>query len=65
MKHIHPIIKLIVVTILATYITYLLGITNYLTAGILAMISIQKTKRLSIIIAFTFVATSDISYVFN
>ena len=52
MKHIHPIIKLIVVTILATYITYLLGITNYLTAGILAMISIQKTKRLSIIIAF-------------
>lgn len=51
MKHIHPIIKLIAVTILATYITYLLGITNYLTAGILAMISIQKTKRLSINIA--------------
>lgn len=51
MKHIHPIVKLIVVTVLATYITYLLGITNYLTAGILAMISIQKTKRLSISIA--------------
>ena len=51
MKHIHPIVKIIVVTILATYITYLLGITNYLTAGIVAMISIQKTKRLSINIA--------------
>lgn len=51
MKHIHPIIKLITVTILATYVTYLLGITNYLTAGILAMISIQKTKLLSFTIA--------------
>jgi len=51
MKHIHPIIKLIVVTILATYISYLFGITNYLAAGILAMISIQKTKSLSLNIA--------------
>ena len=51
MKHIHPVVKIIVVTILATYVTYLLGITNYLTAGIVAMISIQKTKRLSINIA--------------
>lgn len=51
MKHIHPIVKIITVTILATYITYSLGITNYLTAGIVAMISIQKTKRLSITIA--------------
>ena len=51
MKHIHPVVKLIVVTILATYITYLLNITNYLSAGILAMISIQKTKRLSLNIA--------------
>lgn len=51
MKHIHPIIKIIAVTMLATYITYLLGITNYLTAGIVAMISIQKTKQLSINIA--------------
>ncbi len=51
MKHIHPIIKLIVVTILATYISYLIGITYYLAAGILAMISIQKTKSLSLRIA--------------
>ena len=51
MKHIHPIIKLIVVTILATYISYLIGITHYLAAGILAMISIQKTKSLSLKIA--------------
>ena len=51
MKHIHPIIKLIVVTLLATYISYLFGITNYLAAGILAMISIQKTKSLSLNIA--------------
>lgn len=51
MKHIHPIVKLISVTILATYLAYLLGITNYLAAGILAMISIQKTKRLSLNIA--------------
>lgn len=52
MKHIHPIIKLVIVTVLATYISYLLGITNYLTAGIVAMISIQKTKKQSINIAF-------------
>ncbi|MBU1020831.1 MAG: hypothetical protein KJ847_06400 [Firmicutes bacterium] len=51
MKHIHPIIKLVVVTILATYISYLLGLTNYLAAGILAMITIQKTKSLSLTIA--------------
>lgn len=51
MKNKHSIIKMIAVTLLATYITYLLGITNYLSAGILAMISIQKTKRLSIRIA--------------
>jgi uncharacterized membrane protein YgaE (UPF0421/DUF939 family) len=51
MKHIHPIVKLVVVTILATYISFLLGITNYLAAGILAMITIQKTKSLSLKIA--------------
>ncbi len=51
MKHIHPIIKLVVVTVLATTISYLLGITYYLAAGILAMISIQKTKSLSLNIA--------------
>ncbi len=52
MKHIHSIIKVAVVTILATVIAYLLGITNYLSAGILAMISIQQTKSLSLLIAF-------------
>ena len=51
MKSIHPIIKSVSVTILATLIAYSLGITNYLTAGILAMISIQKTKSLSLEIA--------------
>ena len=65
MKHIHPIVKLIVVTILATYVTYLLGITNYLTAGIVAMISIQKTKRLSISIAGKRTVLVLISLVFS
>lgn len=51
MKHIHPIIKSIAVAILATLIAYGLGVTNYLTAGIIAMISIQKTKMLSLEIA--------------
>ena len=51
MNQIHPIIKLVVVTILATFLTYIIGITNYLTAGIIAMISIQKTKSLSLKIA--------------
>ncbi|MBI9008973.1 MAG: aromatic acid exporter family protein [Tenericutes bacterium] len=51
MKHTHSIVKMVAVTILATYISYLLGITHYLSAGILAMISIQKTKSLSLNIA--------------
>jgi uncharacterized membrane protein YgaE (UPF0421/DUF939 family) len=38
--------------LLATIIAYFLGLTYYLTAGILAAISIQKTKTLSIQIAF-------------
>jgi uncharacterized membrane protein YgaE (UPF0421/DUF939 family) len=52
MKHIHSIVKVVSVTVLATVIAYFLGIMNYLTTGILAMISIQKTKSLSLEIAF-------------
>lgn len=52
MNHIHPIIKSIAVTIIATLIAYFLGLTYYLSAGIIAIISIQKTKKLSLTIAF-------------
>lgn len=44
----HLIIKMTSVTIIATLVSYFSGCTFYLTSGILAMISIQKTKKQSI-----------------
>jgi uncharacterized membrane protein YgaE (UPF0421/DUF939 family) len=44
----HLIVKMISVTIIATLVSYYSGCTFYLTSGILAMISIQKTKKQSI-----------------
>lgn len=65
LRYIHTTIKMSIVFILAIIISKLMGLTYDLTAGILAVLSIQLTRKDSLLIASKRLVNSAIALIFS